>query len=463
MYVDPAGDFHSRYRFILLAQRLRRPLAAVSVLLGLAGLLLPFVGPEDVVRAIMGDAVTHPATAVGLLFLAGGLISYRPQRPTPVWRYAMSGTLLSGLVVLLAMRLFVASGGEAGAIIGPILASFSGMGSDTALVLALFFASAITRRHAGRAGLALALMGVAVLVCDVLALSFGADLFEGQMAVSTLIALVPAALAVLTLYAHRPFARVLLLAGPVGLRTRVMLVVGFFVPLLGGIVLHRMVGVPDRLIPAEALVIGVILLSTCTVALASGFQQERAERARRMLSAELHRMATMDQLTGVLNRNGIKAALQAQWTRFQTENKPCHVILFDLDHFKQINDRLGHDAGDRVLATVGRLTKAQLRNGDAVGRWGGEEFLVVTGADTEAQATTLAERLRSTIAAKVAGAAGYPTHLGPVTASFGVAAMLVSDDSPNQMIKRADLALYRAKDAGRNQAFLDHKKLTAAA
>ena len=454
------GDFRYRFRLIIWAQRMRRPLAGMTILLTVIGLVEAYFGVDVLLRPNPNVASTHPLTGVSLIALSLGVLSFRPQQPTPAWRYAMSGTILTVLLVVLGARL----AHQFGVDVGPLVAEdgfAAGVGSDTAIILALLFASAIVRRHAGRWGLAIALVAASGLVCAFIALSFGQSLFEGQMAVATLVALVPITLAVLTLYAHRPFARVLLLSGPVGYRTRQMMVVGFVIPWLGGLILHRVVGVPERMVPAEAMIIGVIILSMCAVAVFSGFQHERVDRARRKLSEELRRIAVEDQLTGVLNRTGIKNALHARWEKYRADGTAYHVILFDLDHFKLINDTFGHDTGDRVLSAVGSLLKPLMRRGDVMGRWGGEEFLVIAEARNPGELSALADRLRAAISDRAAGCARLElgNEIAPlrVTASFGVATFLQSDTADGDAVKRADIALYRAKDKGRNRVCFDAK------
>ncbi len=465
-FQDPDDDFRNRFRYILGTQRSRRPLALLGIALAITGLILGLLQVDVLMRPSTTEASTHPGSTIFMILLGLGILSYRPQQPTPVWRYAMSGTALSVLIMVLGLRLAQVLQVEIGVMAGP-LSWMTGMGSDTALILALLFASAITRRHFGRIGLGIALVAVSILMCDFIALSFGENLFEGQMAVSTLLALTPLVLAVLTLYAHRPFARGLLLSGPVGYRTRMMLGAGVVVPWIGGMVLHRLVGVPDRMIPVEAVVIGIIILSMCAVALISGVQHEHVDRERRKLGRELRRLAIEDQLTGVLNRNGIKMVLRNKWARFREWHTPVHVILFDLDHFKQVNDSYGHDTGDRVLATVGALMQPLLRPGDALGRWGGEEFLVITDAPDLSAARILAERLCAAVARNMTQTAwadgNGPDGLRQVTASFGVAAFGADDTSEDAAIKRADLALYQAKENGRNQVCLAEEPIDRAA
>jgi diguanylate cyclase (GGDEF)-like protein len=120
------------------------------------------------------------------------------------------------------------------------------------------------------------------------------------------------------------------------------------------------------------------------------------------------------------------------------------VVLLDIDHFKTINDTFGHDIGDNVLIEVSALLKGQLRAADTLGRWGGEEFLIVANSTDAAEVNRMAERLRAALAGHE-----FP-HAGQITASFGVATSL-PHDTPESLVKRADQALYQAKQGGRNR------------
>lgn len=125
---------------------------------------------------------------------------------------------------------------------------------------------------------------------------------------------------------------------------------------------------------------------------------------------------------------------------------PLSLILFDLDHFKRLNDTHGHLAGDMALKTVATVLRPQLRNNDVLARWGGEEFLVMLQNTPLEQAVEVADKLRSTLASTPLLHEGTPIAL---RASFGVAQRQPSEE-PDSLLTRADGALYAAKHAGRN-------------
>lgn len=172
------------------------------------------------------------------------------------------------------------------------------------------------------------------------------------------------------------------------------------------------------------------------------------EDGLRTASAQIERMAQSDALTGVLNRRGLELlggeALQKSWRLGQ----PASVIMLDLDRFKEVNDSLGHDAGDELLRAVAAMCQAGLREGDVFARFGGEEFVIVAPCTDADEALGLAERTRQT----VEGAHFAATCGSPVTASFGVASARA--ESLEVLLKSADAAMYAAKQNGRNRVAL---------
>ncbi|UJX41479.1 diguanylate cyclase [Desulfovibrio sp. JY] len=164
-----------------------------------------------------------------------------------------------------------------------------------------------------------------------------------------------------------------------------------------------------------------------------------AEERRQLITR-----ATTDALTGITNRAGIDEALTRERHRAVRHGTPLCVIMFDIDHFKDVNDSLGHQAGDAVLAGLTGLVSGLVRDHDILGRYGGEEFLIVAPETDMEQGRLLAERLRAAVAAHAFPAAGK------VTCSFGLAE-LDADEPAHELVARADAALYRAKETGRNR------------
>jgi diguanylate cyclase (GGDEF)-like protein/PAS domain S-box-containing protein len=170
---------------------------------------------------------------------------------------------------------------------------------------------------------------------------------------------------------------------------------------------------------------------------------EAANQALQSANAELSRIATTDPLTGIWNRRHFEQVAAAEREQALRYMQPLSMLLFDIDHFKQVNDRFGHQTGDQVLIALTRLVGQALRATDVLARWGGEEFVVVMPHCTEPEAMQLAEKLRVLVAAHP-----FP-QVGAVTVSLGVA-QFETDETLDDWFKRVDQALYDAKSGGRN-------------
>ncbi|AWK85676.1 diguanylate cyclase [Azospirillum thermophilum] len=175
-----------------------------------------------------------------------------------------------------------------------------------------------------------------------------------------------------------------------------------------------------------------------------------AERTRALeeANAKLNRLATQDPLTGVLNRRRFLELARMEMRRAKRHRRALSLFLLDLDRFKQVNDTHGHAAGDEVLCTVVARARAVLRDADQVARFGGEEFVVLLPETDEDGALAVAERLRRAIAGLPVDVDGLPVQ---VTASIGVASWAAAEPSLEHTLRRADAALYEAKQAGRNR------------
>lgn len=169
----------------------------------------------------------------------------------------------------------------------------------------------------------------------------------------------------------------------------------------------------------------------------------RLRRANRKLA----RQAVTDALTGLANRKQLNQFSQGTVETARRHHRPLAVVLFDIDHFKVVNDQHGHLVGDQVLCDIAALLARAVRQGDCLGRWGGEEFLLICPETRGEQALQLAERI-------LAQARSLPLATGkPCTLSAGVA-QLGAGDSVNDLLQRADEALYQAKTQGRDRACL---------
>ena len=163
---------------------------------------------------------------------------------------------------------------------------------------------------------------------------------------------------------------------------------------------------------------------------------------------QLRHLSDHDMLTGLLNRRGFEAVLKRESERLVRYQLPFAVLSVDIDHFKQINDRYGHDEGDKVLASVAQTLAFGLRDVDRIARMGGEEFCVLLPHTDEAGAAGAAQRLISQVRQRLHG----PTpQAANVTVSVGVAVAVDPKEDRAELMRRLDRALYRAKEGGRDR------------
>ncbi|WP_167730621.1 PAS domain-containing protein [Terasakiella sp. SH-1] len=178
-----------------------------------------------------------------------------------------------------------------------------------------------------------------------------------------------------------------------------------------------------------------------------GISTDVTEQKR--LEKELRQMASTDVLTGINNRRHFLELCEREIERAQRYDTKLSLIMLDVDHFKHINDTYGHAVGDEAIRSMTGLCRQNLRNSDVIGRIGGEEFAILLPETDQKGAKLLAERIRK-------NTAKYAFDIGekkPVsfTASFGVTSLVKSDETPDDLLKRADIALYDAKTSGRNR------------
>jgi diguanylate cyclase (GGDEF)-like protein len=206
-------------------------------------------------------------------------------------------------------------------------------------------------------------------------------------------------------------------------------------------------------------IIGAVYVTLLMVTVLSAYRSEQRksldmhdvvvrQNAELLLEKEkFERLSSIDALTGIANRRHLQQRLAEELARSQRASQVLSVVLLDVDHFKQINDRYGHQAGDAVLVEMaGRLNKV-LRQEDVLGRWGGEEFLIVLPGLDCMRARVVAERLRAAVSM---ARFEWGAQSMAVTISIGVDQIAVSD-SIDTLVSRADLHLYEAKSAGRNR------------
>lgn len=195
---------------------------------------------------------------------------------------------------------------------------------------------------------------------------------------------------------------------------------------------------------------GLLLASWISARIAADVlgKLETASRELMQQKEAAEALARTDVLTGLANRRAFDEAAQREIRRAVRYGEPLALILTDIDRFKAINDTYGHHAGDQVLVNFAHTLRAAVREVDLVGRWGGEEFVILMPGTALEEARRAAERMRQAVAAAPAclGEAAYA-----YTASFGVAAFTAAMPTLDDLLRRADQALYRAKENGRNR------------
>jgi len=171
--------------------------------------------------------------------------------------------------------------------------------------------------------------------------------------------------------------------------------------------------------------------------LSAAVQRKRAEE-------EIHLLATTDSLTGIANRREFTRLLEKEIDRFRRYGTKLSLVMYDIDHFKQVNDNFGHDVGDCILRTLTMLMRENIRTVDVVARWGGEEFMILMPQSDAIAAAEAAEKLREKVVQR------RFQQVQQLTISLGVTEFAAGDDL-NALLKRVDDALYRAKELGRNR------------
>lgn len=170
--------------------------------------------------------------------------------------------------------------------------------------------------------------------------------------------------------------------------------------------------------------------------------------AQQQANRQLQNLSRTDHLTGLFNRGYWELRLIQEFKRFDRYEQPSSLIMLDIDHFKKINDTYGHTVGDEAIRGVSKAIKEQVRNLDIAGRYGGEEFAIILTNTNGDGACVFAERLRSVIENMTVYAEGHEVKF---TVSLGICELTESLHDHRNWIERADLALYKSKEGGRNQ------------
>jgi diguanylate cyclase (GGDEF)-like protein len=223
------------------------------------------------------------------------------------------------------------------------------------------------------------------------------------------------------------------------------------IPLTGGFVLHAMIPKSGFEFPVEAAVGTAVTWSLLLVLLGSSARLESTAAARRRALCDIAMQSRIDPLTKALNRFGMMETLEGAWVESRSSGAQFGLILLDLDYFERLNETFGHDAGDDALARVSATLQRHLRDTDALGRWGGGEFLILLKIKQSSDVNIVATRLNRALEAMGSplgeGINGQPKQF---TATMGLSELQESDHGAVDAITRADVALSQAKSRAAN-------------
>ena len=207
----------------------------------------------------------------------------------------------------------------------------------------------------------------------------------------------------------------------------------------------------QHVVMIDLIVPGIFFFGACFVWFSTFIALQTTLDVMRISDLELETFT--DPLTGTYNRRFMEQRLVEEISKARRYSFQLSVLLFDLDHFKQVNDVHGHQAGDQVLIEISALVNEQLRDSDILSRYGGEEFLIITPNTGPTEAALLAERLRARIEAHgfLQGHEGIQQPELQVTVSIGLASFGDNSDNEEILIGNADRNLYQAKNEGRNR------------
>ena len=396
---------------------------------------------------------THPFTAVALALLALGTLIRRPFQRSRIATALYFIALLIGFLRIVEIRsgwrILEGVGLFADVLdrhrLGGIPITF---GWNTAVAVVAASVAGLSQTI-GRPRLSqiLSIAAFAPPLVSIVGYSYGLDAFYGAMSLYTTLILLGLCAAILMSTAHRGVVSMVLSNFTAGKLARHILLAVVIIPFAGGMIVVHMNDL-DNDVPIALLVV-CVALGNIAVTVRVLMEVEKLDRVRRRQERSSEFEATHDPLTTLANRRFFEFACTNEFARSRRFGTTLSLIMFDIDHFKSVNDKFGHSIGDQVLSTVGRVISHTRREVDLVCRYGGEEFVALLPDTSQEGAFTCAEKLRCEVGSVIHhDAAGNPFS---VTVSAGVAEKRLADANAEMTVRRADLALYSAKAAGRNR------------
>jgi diguanylate cyclase (GGDEF)-like protein len=327
------------------------------------------------------------------------------------------------------------------------LANRMAIGAALAILLCTLATLLLAARRYS-AGQLCAALAIGPPLASAVAYMLGVDIQLGRMGTLTLIDVLLWSAAILAGTGHRATLRAILSDSLPGHFARRQLVIGTLAPVAFASLFARLLPVAEHPDAVAETVVCTILVTWISVGM-TAVVSRRLDIARHRAEAELRAMARIDPLTGLLNRRSMDVSLDDHFERARESAQPISLLMCDLDHFKKLNDRHGHAAGDRVLRRTAERISAAVRDTDMVFRYGGEEIAVLLqdcGAET---ARRIAEQIRESV--KAPGRRAADAALPMVTISIGCATSSYGKTSPSKVLGAADECLYQAKAQGRDR------------
>lgn len=439
----------THYPLIRIVSGLTRPTGMLVAVLSAMVLAAHPLGVEILYRPLAGGPATHPLTAAALLLLGLPLACWRHRKRIRIaWPMAMTALAIGVLRLadlafdihlLEHLTPFQDAMDEQAAAGKPVR-----MGLNTALMTVLLATALLLdcRQHYLPSQL-FAFLGLGFPAVAATGYAYGLANFHGQMALSTVAIASLVGVGVLTAGAHRGILKVMLSPWLGGRIARVQAILAYLVPFVIGYVLITVVTADaTQLFGLFVVIVSGFIVVLVTV---SAVFQEHVDRRRRGAERQLAVAATIDPLTETANRRLLLQTAMHEVERAKRQGQPLSLLMVDIDHFKGLNDRYGHAAGDAVLSTIARAMQATLRKQDLLARYGGEEFVVVLPDTPVAGALHLAEKIRTRIEGTL-----FPQDVGRVTVSVGCADNRNTSDF-HELLIATDKALYAAKALGRNR------------
>jgi diguanylate cyclase (GGDEF)-like protein len=426
--------------------------AAATAILVLAGWVS---GIPALTSISSGLAAMKANTAIGLLLLAAALHCVSARQNQRCQRWLAVAVVALGVVTLGEYIFKINIGIDEALFRDPALSFYPGRMSPVTAsnFILLGAAMALPRFHwSDYVKEALALLVSLSAIFSIVGYIYGVPSFygvvrsgSGAVALHTGISFLALALGFLFVERDTGFVRVFEGPSIASIVARYMVPIAVLVPVaLGAFFLNsRWNPGQPRLVMALSVVSDMLLLVTLIWILAVVIQRVEKERAL------IKHQAETDRLTGIYNRRYFETSMEAEVQRARRYEKPLSLLLFDVDRFKDMNDRYGHLAGDRILERLVRECESNLRATDVFCRYGGEEFVIIAPETTGQAGTVLARRIREAVEAM-----RLDPFPGSVTISVGIAAWGPDFATSEDFIAAADAALYLAKRMGRNRECL---------